>query len=168
MRYYVTFPGGAEVPVDLEHLPNGALAVSVEGRALDADAISASDVTALRVDGQVMDLSLEDAPAGTFVVTRRRRFHAKVETEQARAFSAALGSRGAAAGEQTLTSPMPGRVLKVLVAEGDAVTAGAPLVVVEAMKMENELVAARDGSVKKVFVSPGQAVESGARLVEIG
>ena len=168
MRYYVTFPGGAEVPVDLEHLPSGALAVSIEGRALEVDASSSSEAVALRVDGHVMDISLEEAPAGTFVVTRKQRFHAKVETEQARASAAALGSRGAATGEQTLTSPMPGRVLKVLVAEGDAVTAGAPLVVVEAMKMENELVAARDGSIKKVFVTPGQTVEGGARLVEIG
>ena len=61
---------------------------------------------------------------------------------------------------------MPGRVLKVLVAEGDAVEAGTPLVVVEAMKMENELAAARSGTVRKIHVSPGQNVESGS--VEIG
>jgi biotin carboxyl carrier protein len=67
-----------------------------------------------------------------------------------------------------VTSPMPGRVLKVLVKEGDSVAAGAPLVVVEAMKMENELGADRDGTVKRVFVAPGATVESGARLVEVG
>jgi len=168
MRYYVTFPGGVEVPVDLEHLPNGEIAVTIEGRSLAADAPTGSAKTTLRLDGHVMDLSFEASTASTFVVARGWRFHATVETEQDRSLAAALGPRGAASGEQTLTSPMPGRVLKVLVAEGDAVAAGAPLVVVEAMKMENELVATRDGAVKKIFVTPGQTVESGARLIEVG
>ena len=80
----------------------------------------------------------------------------------------APGPKGAATGEGTVASPMPGRVLKVLVAEGDEVEAGAAVVVVEAMKMENELCTQRAGAVKKVHVAPGQAVESGAKLVEIG
>ena len=84
-----------------------------------------------------------------------------------RALSAALGSRGGGAAEGTVLSPMPGRVLKVLVAEGDVVEPGAALVVVEAMKMENELVSQRAGTVRKVHVAPGQNVESGARLVEV-
>jgi len=62
---------------------------------------------------------------------------------------------------------MPGRVLKVLVQEGDTVTTGTPLIVVEAMKMENELFAERDGTVVKVFVAPGTNVEGGAKLIEI-
>jgi biotin carboxyl carrier protein len=62
---------------------------------------------------------------------------------------------------------MPGRVLKVLVNEGDEVHAGKPLVVVEAMKMENELAAAHDGKVKKVYVTAGTPVEGGAKLVEL-
>jgi biotin carboxyl carrier protein len=63
---------------------------------------------------------------------------------------------------------MPGKVVKVLVAEGDSVDAGKPLVVVEAMKMENELVAEAPGVVKKVYVQPGDAVEGGAKLISIG
>jgi biotin carboxyl carrier protein len=63
---------------------------------------------------------------------------------------------------------MPGRVVKVLVAEGDSVTPGTPLVVVEAMKMENELVAENAGAVKKVYVRSGDAVEGGAQLIAIG
>jgi biotin carboxyl carrier protein len=56
----------------------------------------------------------------------------------------------------------------VLVQEGEAVIAGAPLLVVEAMKMENELSADRDGIVKRIYVTPGATVESGARLLEVG
>jgi biotin carboxyl carrier protein len=63
---------------------------------------------------------------------------------------------------------MPGKVVKVLVGQGDTVSSGTALVVVEAMKMENELVAERDGTVKEVFVNPGDAVEGGARLILIG
>ena len=83
-----------------------------------------------------------------------------------RAMSAALGAKGQV-GDGPITSPMNGRVLKVLVGEGDAVTAGTPLVVVEAMKMENEIVASRDGKVARIHVTPGSTVESGAKLVEI-
>ena len=63
---------------------------------------------------------------------------------------------------------MPGKVVKVLVAEGDEVAAGVPVVVVEAMKMENELASTRAGVVQKVHVKPGDAVEGGARLVTVG
>jgi biotin carboxyl carrier protein len=62
---------------------------------------------------------------------------------------------------------MPGRVVAVLVAEGASVTPGQGLVVLEAMKMQNEIQAERPGTVKKIFVSPGQAVEGGDPLFEI-
>jgi biotin carboxyl carrier protein len=62
---------------------------------------------------------------------------------------------------------MPGRVVRVLVAAGDKVTARQPVVVMEAMKMENELRAGRDGSVAQVFVQEGMAVDTGAVLVLI-
>ena len=88
------------------------------------------------------------------------------ESEQSRALSSLLGAKSAS-GEGLVRSPMPGRVLKVLVKEGDDVEIGAPPVVVEAMKMENELAAARSGKVARGFVTPGATVEGGAKLVEI-
>jgi biotin carboxyl carrier protein len=71
-------------------------------------------------------------------------------------------------GRQTVTTPMPGRVVRVLVAPGDQVVARQPLVVVEAMKMENELRSPKDGIVKEVAVVAGAAVEAGAVLIVIG
>jgi biotin carboxyl carrier protein len=62
---------------------------------------------------------------------------------------------------------MPGRVVRVLVSVGDHVSARQGVVVVEAMKMENELRASRDGVVKEVLVEPGAAVETGAVLVVV-
>lgn len=63
---------------------------------------------------------------------------------------------------------MPGRVVRVLVAKGEAVRKGAGLLILEAMKMENEIVAPVDGVVEELFVEPGQTVESGGDLVRIG
>ena len=62
---------------------------------------------------------------------------------------------------------MPGKVVRVLVAEGDSVTAGQGLLVIEAMKMENEVAAARDGRVSSLKVEPGQVVEGGAVLAVV-
>ena len=70
-------------------------------------------------------------------------------------------------GPQRVTAPMPGKIVRVLVAPGQAVAARQGLVVVEAMKMENELRAARDGRVREVAVAEGQLVEAGAVLVTI-
>ncbi|MGE3843160.1 MAG: biotin/lipoyl-containing protein [Vicinamibacterales bacterium] len=79
------------------------------------------------------------------------------------------GRRPAAAGhgEQRIVAPMPGRVLRVLVAPGDTVVPRQPLVVVEAMKMENELSCARAGRVREVAVSTGMSVEAGRLLLTV-
>lgn len=70
-------------------------------------------------------------------------------------------------GDQSVIAPMPGRVVRVLVAAGDEVSAGQGVVVVEAMKMENELRAPKAGRVKDVSVSAGTSVEAGKVLVVI-
>ena len=70
-------------------------------------------------------------------------------------------------GEQKVTAPMPGRVVRVLVAAGDQVEARQPVVVVEAMKMENELRSPKAGRVKDVAVAPGASVEAGRVLMVI-
>jgi biotin carboxyl carrier protein len=113
-----------------------------------------------------VDLWLEGAPPDVGVVANGQRFYARVEDQRARDLRG-VAKRGPVQGDGLVTSPMPGRVLKVLVREGDEVPAGAPLVVVEAMKMENELHATRSGVVKKIHVTPGATVESGARLIEV-
>jgi len=83
---------------------------------------------------------------------------------------AAVRQAGARAGTQgtgTVKAPMPGMILRVLVKEGAEVVQGQGLVVVEAMKMENELKAPRAGLVAKVLAAPGDRVEKGTELVEL-
>jgi acetyl/propionyl-CoA carboxylase alpha subunit len=72
-----------------------------------------------------------------------------------------------ATGAQRIVAPMPGKVLRVLVAAGEEVAARQPLVVVEAMKMENELSCPRPGRVREVAVTVGQSVEAGRLLVVV-
>ncbi|MCC7123794.1 MAG: acetyl-CoA carboxylase biotin carboxyl carrier protein subunit [Acidobacteria bacterium] len=83
-------------------------------------------------------------------------------------FGRRAGEGGAAgSGPQQLTAPMPGKVVRVLVAPGDDVQPRQGLIVIEAMKMENELRATRPGRVKAVRVAEGQSVEAGALLVTV-
>jgi biotin carboxyl carrier protein len=83
---------------------------------------------------------------------------------------AARNTSGRAAGENSahrVVAPMPGKVIRVLVGAGDAVKARQPLVVVEAMKMENELRARQDGHVVAIHVREGASVDAGALLIEL-
>lgn len=70
-------------------------------------------------------------------------------------------------GARRLEAPMPGRIVKLLVAEGDTVEKGQGLLIVEAMKMENELKAPASARVERILVTEGQGVEKGARLIEL-
>jgi len=91
-----------------------------------------------------------------------------VRTAQAAARDAAMasGRTGGAAGG-LIKAPMPGRIVRVLVTVGQAVELGAPLVIIEAMKMENELLAVAVGVVRVIHCSEGLAVDAGQALVEI-
>ncbi|MEM7646586.1 MAG: acetyl-CoA carboxylase biotin carboxyl carrier protein subunit [Pseudomonadota bacterium] len=77
-----------------------------------------------------------------------------------------LKSGKAMGGDSGLTSGMPGKIIKVLVKDGDDVEEGTPLLIMEAMKMENEMKASSAVKIKKVLVEAGQNVETGATLIE--
>lgn len=96
------------------------------------------------------------------------RFETEALDERLRAIRDLTAASAAASGPAPLVAPMPGLVVRVNVAVGDAVAAGQSLVVVEAMKMENELRAKAPGIVLAIKAVPGNAVEKGAVLVELG
>jgi pyruvate carboxylase subunit B len=141
----------------------GRLRVQLEGGAAhEVQLLAGGQRPLVLVDGRVVELFRE--PDGSLRLASSR---AAVRVEQA---TAARARRVAHAdtGSLNLRSPMPGRVVKVLVVPGDSVAAGTPLLVIEAMKMENELAAPRAGSVTRVLVAAGDAVERDALLIEIG
>jgi len=95
------------------------------------------------------------------------RFEVEALDERARAIRELSGASAGATGPAPLKAPMPGLIVRVNVQVGDAVQAGQGLVVMEAMKMENELRAQAAGKVRSIVVSPGTAVEKGALLIEL-
>ena len=95
------------------------------------------------------------------------RYEVEALDERTRAIRDLSGAKAGPSGPAPLVAPMPGLVVRVAVAVGDAVQAGQALVVMEAMKMENELRSSATGTVKAVLAAPGTAVEKGAVLVEL-
>jgi biotin carboxyl carrier protein len=163
--------GGRERIVSVTR-DDASLLVSVDGRrfAVDATRVGAG-LTMLVREGdrpaRSVDVSLTPRPAGDGfdVGIDGQTIAASVIPRFGRRAGASAGSHGQ--GPQRLTAPMPGKVVRVLVAPGDEVLARQGLVVVEAMKMENELKAARAGRVRDVLVAEGQSVEAGVLLVTV-
>jgi biotin carboxyl carrier protein len=154
--------------VTVERTAAGAYRVEVDGTRHDVDAARVGKYgLSLLLGGDRTSQEIQVVPSGgvggvlvwiegktvTAGVNARRTGRAGIET--------------AAHGEQTIIAPMPGRVLRVLVAPGDEVAVRQPLVVVEAMKMENELRSPKAGRVKAVSVTPGTPVDAGRVLVVI-
>lgn len=96
------------------------------------------------------------------------RYEVEALDERTRAIRDMTGAAAAATGPAPVVAPMPGLLVRLLVGVGDAVQAGQPVAVIEAMKMENELRAAAPGTVTALPVSPGAAVDKGAVLVALG
>lgn len=94
------------------------------------------------------------------------RFDGEALDERTRAIRDITAESQKASGPASLNAPMPGLIVRVNVAPGDAVQAGQGLIVMEAMKMENELRASAAGIVKNVLVEPGKAVERGTLLID--
>lgn len=92
-------------------------------------------------------------------------YHLEIFDPRKRVFS--QSEQGSSGSGGTITAPMPGKVVDVKVSKGDAVKKGQAIVVVEAMKMQNELTAAIDGKVEEVAVKAGDTVEAGQKLVVI-
>lgn len=163
MRY--TAAVGAETLQVEVRAGAGGYTVLVDGEPLAVDLRSASGALwSLLVDGRSVDAGVVRQGA-TWLVTLGPRT-LEVALEESAAGAAGPHSRSAS-GPARVAAPMPGRVVRVLVAPGDEVKAGQGLVVMEAMKMENEIRAPRAGRVKDVAVSERQAVETGALLVTV-
>jgi len=120
----------------------------------------------LIVDTQSTTAMLDQRGARVHVRVRGSVFPVEILDER-RLRMRRAATRFTVRGKQTVTSPMPGRVAKVLVRLGDQVKEGQGLVVVEAMKMENEMRSPRDGKVVELHVQEGQAVEGNAKLCAI-
>ena len=172
-RELVVTVGGREIEVTVEppaypQAPDARWRVVIDGRELEVDARPVRPGTwSILVGGKSHLVDLDPRASGTALSSALAEAIAKVEDARTRKLARAVGhGHGATTGEQ-LHAPIAGKVVKLLVAEGDTVAAGQGVIVLEAMKMENELVAERGGTVTAVHKTVGQAVDTGDVLVEI-
>jgi biotin carboxyl carrier protein len=163
--------GGQEREITLEPLEGGRFAVGHDGRRriVEARKVAGNErastwsilpegggaAAQVDVDGSAPDLTvtLDNVTVPIKLMDARRKL--------------AAVTRPQASGPISVKSPMPGKIVKLLVKKGDDVKAGQGVAVVEAMKMENELKAPRDGKVVSVAAQEGAAVEAGQTLVTI-
>ncbi len=132
--------------VDAWRHDHGTLSLLVDGTSYSATLDERGPRVHVRLDGSVFPIEILDERR-----LRLRRAAGRFTVE----------------GKQTVTAPMPGKVVKVLAGKGAQVREGQGLIVIEAMKMENELKSPKDGKVGEIFVREGQPVEGGAGLVVV-
>ncbi len=163
MKYIVTV-AGREIEVDIE-----GDQVRVEGRSLAADLrpLPGTPLRHLVVDDRPSTLVIEANGRGHWTIGMRgERWELEAIDERTRHIRSLTGAAARDRGATALKAPMPGLVVRVLAEPGQAVSRGAGMVVLEAMKMENELKASADAKVKAVRVRAGEPVEKGQVLVE--
>ncbi|MBS1840273.1 MAG: biotin/lipoyl-binding protein [Acidobacteria bacterium] len=138
--------------------------VSLDGKPIDADAIEvAANTFSVLIEGESWEVRVAPKPDGTLVLhTGIAEFVAQVEDP--RTWRGRRHGAMEAEGRQQITAPMPGKVVRVLANPGDTVEAGQGLLVVEAMKMQNEIRSPKNGKVEKILVKEGQAVNAGEIL----
>jgi biotin carboxyl carrier protein len=144
-RYAVTL-NGKRHEIDALMLAHGAVSMLIDGESHSVEFEERNDLVSVLLETQVNQIDIVDE--------RRARLR-----EATKAFSAE--------GKQQITAPMPGKIVKVLVKLGEAVKEGQGLVVIEAMKMENELKSPKAGKVVELTAKEGTAVENGAKLAAV-
>jgi len=169
---YVTWIDGREAVVEIVGRDGDHVQAKIEVEGESSQEISFQKVDRpggsyqlLLDDGRVLDGRVMTSDKRNFTVTQGSQ---RVDVKAIDEMESYLGGGAMDEDEGKVTVSMPGRVVKLLVSEGDSVEEGQPVLIVEAMKMENEVKAGRSGSVERIAVSEGESVEADATLMEIG
>ncbi len=173
MKYFVSVDG-TEYTVDLKPGAGGSLSAHVvdaaeEGGSAHFEQVHAEkghDHAVVLVGNQAFDVALQPLPDGTRRATLAG-FRSEILVQSERDRQLAFGQSQARSAGGWIKSPMPGRIIKLMVQAGDTVAAGQAVVIVEAMKMQNELFAEQAGVVAEVRVQAGNTVERDAELVRL-
>ena len=159
MKYEVLLAGKTRV-VELSR-SNDAWRISLDGSELDASVVEVAPNTfSVLLNGESHQIRIAPRTDGTLTLhTGLAEYHAEVNDP--RLWRGRKHGAIAAEGRQQVTAPMPGKVVRVLVSEGDVVQAGQGLLVVEAMKMQNEIRSPKNGKVEKLLAQENQPVNAG-------
>jgi len=157
--------GEREYSVEIEDLGKSIYRVSIDGNEILIDGKKTGRASySLIVENRSFEIEVDNAEDEYRVLVDGRNYHVNlVDERRLRVGGAQAGAD--LQGRQKVSVPMPGKVIAVLVSAGDIVEKGQGLVIVEAMKMENEVRSPIAGEVKEVMVKTGDAVEGGAALV---
>jgi len=161
---YEVFLGGKTRIVELTQ-QNGAWKITLDGNVLDANAVEVSANTfSVLLNGESHQVRIAPRTDGSLTLhSGLAEYHAQVVDP--RSWRGRRHGALEAEGRQQIAAPMPGKVVRILAKQGDRVEAGQGLLVVEAMKMQNELRSPKGGKVEKLFVAEGQAVNAGEVLL---
>lgn len=143
--------------------------VSVDGKTymVDFESVSGQPVYSLIVDGQSHESYVYAGDDSWQVLLRGRLYPVTVEDEREKRLRAAAGGGVAETGEFHLRAPMPGLVVSIPVTEGQEVKRGQVVLILESMKMQNELKSPRDGTIGRIRVKPGESVEQKQTLLSV-
>jgi biotin carboxyl carrier protein len=143
--------------------------ISVNGKTYEVDfeSVSGQPVYSLIVDGRSHESYVQQGDDNWQVLLRGRLYPVIVEDEREKRLRAAAGSGVAESGEFHLKAPMPGLVVTVTVTEAQEVKKGQVLLILESMKMQNELKAPRDGTIGRIRVKAGESVEQRQTLLSV-
>ncbi len=141
--------------------------ISIDDRAVDADALEiAPGIFSILLNGKSYEVRVTPTPAGALTLqTAHQEFAAEVVDP--RAWRGRRHGALEAEGRQQILAPMPGKIIRVLIQTGEKVEAGQGLLVVEAMKMQNEIRSPKSGTVERLLVKEGQPVNAGEVLAWI-
>ncbi len=165
MKYFVEV-NGVEHTVELtERLGELILKVNGDPIAMDFVEVDRLGQFAIIVGERSYGVSIDGDENSQALTIAGQQYRIEIEDERERAASAASRAAGGKGG--LIKAVMPGVVVQVMVKEGDEVQAGQPVLILEAMKMQNEIGAPIAGRVTRLFTEPGKAVKSGERLAQI-
>jgi biotin carboxyl carrier protein len=164
---YTAILNQKERDLDITRLDTHRYRVVVDGEPHEVDArLCATDLLSVLIDNTSYDISFSYADPDVLLNFRNRHFKIEVLDER-RMRMRRVQSDLDISGPEIIKTSMPGKVVKVLVEEGQTIEPGAGVIIIEAMKMENEIRCRNGGVVKAVHVSAGQAIEGDVVLIEI-
>jgi len=166
MIYEVT-EGKEKVRVELREAGDNLYDVTIGEHTVRVDvAKSGRTIYSIIEDGQQFEAMVDERGGPKFdVLVRGQLFHLEAIDERSRMLSQSAAV--VATGPETVTADMPGKIVKLELATGEAVSAGQPVVIVEAMKMENPIPSPIDGIITEITVREGDTVEAGAPLFTV-
>ncbi len=162
---YITTLDGKEYSIEIIDTHH----VAIDGRVqeVDFESVSGQPVFSLIIDGKSYESYVYETEEGWQVLTRGRQYNLTVEDEREKRLRAAAGGGVVESGEYHLKAPMPGLIVSIPFKEGDKVEKGQVLVILESMKMQNELKSPKAGVVGRIRAKQGETVEQRQALLSV-